>query len=47
MAKLTEEDVIFCRKSYQEGKRSRDIYNEYFKDKITWGGFLRMWHEKS
>lgn len=47
MAKLAEEDVIFCRKAYQKGKRSRNIYDKYFKDKITWSGFLRMWHGKS
>lgn len=44
MAKLTNQDVEFCRKCYKEGLRSRDIYNQYFKDKINWGGFLRMWH---
>lgn len=44
MAKLTEKDVIFCRKAYQQGERSRNIYNRYFKNKITWSGFLRMWH---
>lgn len=44
MAKLSEEDVIFCRKEYQKGSRSRGIYNQYFKDKIHYGGFLRMWH---
>lgn len=44
MAKLAEEDVIFCRKEYQKGSRSRDIYNQYFKHKINYGGFLRMWH---
>lgn len=44
MALLTTEDVIYCRKCYSEGKRSRDIYEESFKDKITYSGFLRMWH---
>ena len=44
MAKLTTDEVIFCRKCYAEGKRSRDIYNKYFTDKITYTGFLRMWH---
>lgn len=43
-AKLSEQDVIFCRKEYQKGSRSRDIYNKYFQDKINYGGFLRMWH---
>ena len=44
MTKLTEEDVKFCRQCYKEGKRSRDIHNQYFKDKINYGGFERMWH---
>lgn len=44
MAKLTEQDVIFCRKKYREGLRSKEIYNQYFKNKINYGGFLRMWH---
>lgn len=44
MAKLTTEDVIFCRNEYSKGSRSRDIHNTYFKDKINYGGFLRMWH---
>lgn len=47
MAKLTEEDVIYCRKCYQMGLRSRDIYNESFQEKIAWSGFLRMWHGKN
>lgn len=44
MAKLSEEDVIFCREAYKNGERSRNIYEEYFKDKIAYSGFLRMWH---
>ncbi|MCF0124735.1 MAG: GIY-YIG nuclease family protein [Clostridia bacterium] len=44
MAKLSEKDVIKCREFYKQGKRSRDIHNEFFKDKISYGGFLRMWH---
>lgn len=44
MAKLTTEDVIFCRNEYSKGSRSRDIHNTYFKDKINYGGFLKMWH---
>lgn len=46
-ALLTEKDVIFCREKYREGCRSRDIYETYFKDKIAWSGFLRMWHGKT
>lgn len=47
MAKLTEKDVIFCRECYQKGLRSRDIWNKYFSEKITYVGFLRMWHGKT
>lgn len=45
MALLTEKDVIYCRKCYAEGKRSKDIYeNKYKNNGITYYGFLRMWH---
>lgn len=44
MAKLTEQDVIYCRQEYVKGSRSRDIYNAHFSNKINWSGFLRMWH---
>ena len=47
MAKITEEEVIFCRKAYLRGERSRKIYNKYFSDKISYSGFLRMWHEQT
>ena len=46
-ALLTEKDVIFCRKEYQKRSRSRDIHNKYFKDKISYSGFIRMWHGKT
>lgn len=44
---MTTEDVIFCREEYRKGSRSRDIHNRYFKDKIGYGGFLKMWHGDS
>lgn len=47
MAKLTEEEVVFCRKCYQDGLRSKDIWEKYFKEKIHYGGFQRMWHGNS
>lgn len=47
MARLSEEDVIYCRKCYKEGLRSRDIWNQYFQNKITYFGFLRMWHGRT
>lgn len=47
MHKLTLKDVEFCRKSYSEGKRSSDIWNQYYKNVITFSGFQRMWHGKT
>ena len=47
MAKLTTEDVIFCRKEYAKGSRSRNVYNAFFTNKISYSGFLRMWHGKT
>lgn len=44
MAKLTEDDVRYCRECYRDGLRSRDIYEKSFSSKINWGGFKRMWH---
>lgn len=44
---LTEEEVKYCRQAYKEGKRSRNIYNEKFKEKMTYNGFLGMWHGKT
>ena len=47
MAKLTEEDVIQCRKWYSEGKASHDIWEKYYQDVISYAGFQRMWHGKN
>lgn len=47
MAELTEEEVKYCRQCYQRGLRSRDIYDKEFQEKITYSGFLRMWHGKT
>ena len=47
MAKLTEQDVIQCRKWYTEGKESKKIWEENYSDKITYPGFQRMWHGKT
>nr|DAR02120.1 MAG TPA: intron associated endonuclease [Bacteriophage sp.] len=44
MAKLTDEDVIYCRKCYAEGKRSRQVWEEKFSNVIPYAGFLKMWH---
>ncbi len=47
MAKLTEEEVIQCRNWYKEGKRSKEIWEKYFQNKIQYSGFQRMWHGKT
>lgn len=47
MAKLTEKDVKQCRYWYQEGKHSKEIWELYYKDIITYSGFQRMWHGKT
>lgn len=36
-----------CRQRYHLGERSRDVYNKYFTEKITYDGFSRMWHGKT
>ena len=41
---LTDEEVIFCRKCYSEGLRSRNIWEQYFKSKISYDSFLKVWH---
>lgn len=47
MAKLTTEEVIQCRIWYREGKRSHNIWEEYFSDKINYNGFQKMWCGKT
>ena len=47
MSKLKESDVIQCRKWYQEGKASKEIWEQYYKDIMTYAGFQRMWHGKT
>lgn len=47
MSKLKEADVIQCRKWYQEGKRSREIWSQYYQNIISYSGFQHMWHGKT
>lgn len=47
MAKLTEQDVIKCRKWYQEGKASKEIWEQYYKEIMTYSGFQKMWEGKT
>lgn len=44
---LIEDEVRDCRQRYHLGERSRDVYNKYFTEKITYDGFSRMWHGKT
>lgn len=46
-AKLTQQEVVFCRLEYQKGSRAKEIYESMFKDKIAYSGFERMWHGKT
>lgn len=44
-AKLKIEDVIFIRKIYNSKTdlTKKEIYNEFFKDKVGWRGFEKVW----
>lgn len=44
MSKLTLEDVKLCRLLYQQGKRSKEVWELNYKDKINYHGFQKMWH---
>lgn len=45
-AKLTEEDVVYIRKAYNEHQKQKEVYS-LFKDKISWGGFQSVWQGQS
>lgn len=47
MSKLTLEDVKLCRLLYQQGKRSREVWELNYKEKVNYNGFQRMWHGKT
>jgi group I intron endonuclease len=46
-ALLTIADVEFIRKSYQNHQSAKEIYNKYFKDKITKNQFQGVWQGRS
>lgn len=46
-AKLTEKDVIFCRKEYSKGSRSKEIWEQYYSNIINYCSFQNMWHGRS
>lgn len=39
---LTEKDVIFCRECYAKNIKSKEIWTEYFADRISYNGFRKM-----
>lgn len=47
MAKLTEQDVIYCRICYREGIAAKTVWKKFYSDRITFPGFQRMWHGKT
>ena len=47
MAVLSLEEVKQCRIWYKNGKRSRDIYEKYFSNKLPYNSFLKMWHGRT
>jgi group I intron endonuclease len=47
-ATLSEEEVLFCRRSYKENPRqARKIYEENFSEKLGFPGFQKIWHGNS
>lgn len=41
---ITDADVMFIRTKYKEGiLRCRDCYNEYFKNRMSFSGFQKIW----
>lgn len=42
-SKIKEEDVILIRKAYAEHKTQKDIYDNHFKNKITFNHFQNIW----
>lgn len=47
MAKLTEQEVVQCRIAYSQGIAARYMWEQHFKDRMTFPGFQRMWHGKT
>ena len=47
MSKLTLEDVKLCRLLYQQGEKSREVWELNYKEKVKYNGFQRMWHGKT
>lgn len=40
---FTMEEVKKCRKAYKNGERSKDVYEKYYLDRISYEGFQKMW----
>lgn len=46
-AQITEADVKFLRESYMKHQSPKEIYEEYFQDKITKSQFQAIWQGRS
>lgn len=46
-ARITEKEVEFIRKSYNEHKSAKEIFDTYFSDKISKSTFQSIWQGKS
>lgn len=46
-ARLTEDDVRYIRTCYAQHKSQKDIYEQYFKNKITKSQFQGIWQGRS
>lgn len=46
-AKLNEDDIILIRTAYANHQRQKDIYEQYFKDKISFGYFQNLWQGRA
>lgn len=46
-AKLTEEDIIIIRKAYNNHEHQKDVYEKFFKGRVSFGHFQNIWQGKS
>lgn len=45
--KLTEKEIYFIRQCYAQHKKQKDIYNNYFADKVSFSYFQNLWQGRS
>ena len=44
MAIFSLDEVKFCRREYEKGSIAKNIWSEYFSDRISFNSFQKMWH---